>query len=120
MVVFVLGQAAKEAGIATYVTTKPYAKAVDFAQSFMQRAIQSPAEESKAFMTAGAVGSETKIDALKEATTNVTDIVAPRLKAATLRNPLPTYNASLLSIATAVPENSLYVFVDVFADFTYL
>jgi hypothetical protein len=143
-------------GVVTYVTTEPYAKAVEYAQSFMQRAVQSPAEESKAFATfapspsssssssssafggAPSSSTESKYSSGSGSASSDDDGDGHHLLRARRRKPnapapvllpaatessafvggfggggggggdWPTYNATLLSIATAVPPNSLY------------
>jgi len=92
--------AAHDIGIVSYVSTEPYSKVIQFAQSFMQQAIQSPADETKGFSAGDASSVETKVDV--KAIQATSDVVT------STSSDLPTYNASLLSIATAVPPNCLY------------
>jgi predicted naringenin-chalcone synthase len=108
--------AAKDVGIVNYLSPDPYAKAVQFAQSFMQKAVQTPAEESKAFSTESffnvvsklaTSGGDSKED--HQETKLVSNLSAGTVLASTsLRDPFPSYNASVLSIATAVPPDCLY------------
>eukprot|EP00750_Incisomonas_marina_P026490 INCI5913.5.p1 GENE.INCI5913.5~~INCI5913.5.p1 ORF type:complete len:764 (-),score=130.27 INCI5913.5:171-2462(-) len=111
---------AQKMGVVNYLESDPYTRAIAFAQSFMQKAIQSPAEESKAFAAsvlpafrgspeAGeykhddeAAHTSSKVSSSKRADLSVS-VAAPSSK-----SQWPTYNASLLSIATAVPPNCLY------------